>query len=112
MSSEPLLPWVAVVRLSGGVPEQLEDIVTKAVVRAMEAQLAKIGIVQPAAVKAKGAAAHLGISRSHFYVLLDSDPDLASLAFTLGRSRLWILTDLDNWARAKHCAGKKETASR
>ena len=109
MSSEPLLPWVAVVRLSGGVPEQLEDIVAKAVNRAMKVQLAKIGMAHPTAVKAKGAAAHLGISRSHFYEILNSDSDLAKLAFTLGRSRLWLFTDLDNWARAKQCAGKKET---
>jgi hypothetical protein len=109
MSSEPLLPWVAVVRLSGEVPEQLNDIVTKAVERALEVQLAKITMAHPAAVKAKGAAAYLGISRSHFYALLDSDSDLTRLAFTLGRSRLWLITDLDNWVRAKQCVGKKDT---
>jgi predicted DNA-binding transcriptional regulator AlpA len=105
MSSVPLLPQFAVVRLYDG--QDLEDIVTKAVHRVLEVRPPKI--TPPAAVKAAGAAAHLGISRSHFYQLLDSDPRLAKLAFTAGRSRLWPVVALDAWMRAKQCAETEET---
>ena len=108
MSSEPLLPQVAVVRFSRGARQEVADAVTEAVHSALKVLLPKI--TPPAAVKAAGAAAHLGISRSHFYQLLDSDPQLAKLAFTVGRSRLWPVTALDDWMRAKQCKGNKESS--
>ena len=106
MSSEPLLPQVVVVRLSSGVRQVMADIVAEAVHRALEVQ--PLRVTAPAAVKTAGAAAHLGISHSHFYQLLDNDPHLAKLAFTAGRSRLWPVTSLDDWMSAKQCAESEE----
>lgn len=108
MSLELLLPQVAVVRLSSGVRQELADILTEVVNRALEVRLAKFA--PPAALKAADAAAHLGISRSHFYQLLRSDPHLGKLAFTAGRRRLFPIVALDEWMRAKQCTGGLETA--
>jgi len=50
------------------------------------------------AVRYKEAAAILGISRSTLFVLMNSDPTFPRGA-KLGRSRVWLLSDLFAWLR-------------
>jgi hypothetical protein len=99
VSTEPLLHQVAVARFSGGANQQVADIATDAIHRALEVRQTKTQ--GPAALKAKRAAQHLGVSRSHFYQLLKREPDLAKLAFKAGRCRLWPVTSLDAYMRSK-----------
>ena len=50
------------------------------------------------AVRSKEAAAILGISRSTLFVLMNSDPTFPRGA-KLGRSRVWLISDLFAWLR-------------
>ena len=54
-------------------------------------------------VRVNEAAEFLGISRSTLFVLMNSDPTFPRGA-KLGRSRVWLLSDLFTWLRNQ---GKK-----
>jgi predicted DNA-binding transcriptional regulator AlpA len=52
------------------------------------------------AVRAKEAASILGIGRSTFFVLMRTEPGFPKGA-NLGRTRVWLISDLFAWLRKK-----------
>jgi excisionase family DNA binding protein len=73
--------------------------VIKAIVR--EA-LAEAGLALPretGALRAKEAAAYLGIAKTRFYKLIKEDPALGAASVRVGRSRSWPKHVLDDWLR-------------
>jgi predicted DNA-binding transcriptional regulator AlpA len=52
------------------------------------------------AVRAKEAAAILGIGRSTLFVLMNTEPGFPK-GVKVGRSRVWLISDLFAWLRKK-----------
>ena len=87
-----LLYRVEVCAHSGPAREELKDVLREA--------LAELGFGQPAAVLGpeEVRACYLGnASKTKFYDLLKTDPELKALSFVLGQRRLWRRADLDQW---------------
>jgi predicted DNA-binding transcriptional regulator AlpA len=99
--STELLPKVDVCRLSDGVRHELAELISEAVRTALGGQGRRsLEKPKPGALGAHGAAAYLGISRSLLFELRRRDPAFPQPA-KLGRRRLWLITDLDSYAKAQ-----------
>jgi predicted DNA-binding transcriptional regulator AlpA len=99
--STELFPKVDVYRLSDQARHELAELMTAAVREALAEQ--GRGFVEkpkPGALGAHGAAAYLGISRSLLFELRHRDPAFPQPA-KLGRRRLWLISDLDSYAKAQ-----------
>jgi hypothetical protein len=80
-------------------------------VREALAEVGRTRQLPAGALKAAGAAAYLGLSRSRFYELLREDPALKELSFTVGRCRLWKISALDSWIHARQSEKSSERCS-
>jgi len=103
--STELLPKVDVVRVSDRARQELAELISAAVREALGGQ--GRGLLEkpkPGALAALGAAAYLGISRSLLFELRRRDPAFPQPA-KLGRRRLWLISDLDSYARAQRLRG-------
>src|SRR5262245_43911993 len=79
----------------------LSDLVYEAVRTALQEQSTQKARAPTGALRAKAAAAYIGISRTRFYELLDEDPSLKAIAYTVGRARAWPTAALDRWMQAQ-----------
>jgi len=99
--ADELLPKVELWHLGGPARQMLADLVSDAVCEALEARDLKRPKPPAGALRAKDAASYVGVSRSAFYKILDDDPQLKGLSFTVGKSRMWPTADLDSWMQAR-----------
>jgi predicted DNA-binding transcriptional regulator AlpA len=109
--STELLPKVDVYRLSSRARQDLAELVTAAVREALGGQgRGYHEKPQPAALGAYSTAAYLGISRSLLYELRRRDPAFPQPA-KLGRRRLWLVSDLDDYAKMQRLGEAKHDAA-
>jgi predicted DNA-binding transcriptional regulator AlpA len=102
MSADDLLHRVDVRRISTDVQQQLLDIAKQAMRDVLAEQRHQKSFASAGALRAKAAAAYIGISRTRFYELLDEDPSLAASAFPVGKkARAWPTAALDRWMQAQ-----------
>jgi len=99
--SAELYPKVDVCRLSDRARHELAELISEAVREALGGRgHGSLEKPKPGALGAYGAATYLGISRSLLYELRHRDPAFPQPA-KLGRRRLWLISDLDNYAKAR-----------
>jgi predicted DNA-binding transcriptional regulator AlpA len=102
MPTDDLLHRVDVRRISTDIQQQLLDIAKQAVREVLAEQRPQKPRAPVGALRAKAAAAYIGISRTRFYELLDKDPSLAASAFPVGKkARAWPTAALDRWMQAQ-----------
>jgi predicted DNA-binding transcriptional regulator AlpA len=66
--------------------------------------LVERGFTQPketGALRAKEAAAYIGIAKTRFYQLIKEDPLLGAASYNVGRSRAWPKAILDKWLKSQ-----------
>ena len=62
-------------------------------------------LAQPAgALKPREAARYIGRSRSRLYELLEHDPLIQAASFKQGKSRIFLVSGLDEWLSAQQTA--------
>jgi excisionase family DNA binding protein len=91
-----LLHKVELCALSGDARQLLKDLIREV--------FAESGLALPretGALRAKEAAAYLGIGKTRFHELLKEDPNLDAASIRVGRARVWPKEALDKWLKAK-----------
>jgi predicted DNA-binding transcriptional regulator AlpA len=97
---DDLLPRVDVYGLSDRIRHELTRLVADAVSDAF-ARRGTTPQLPTGALRAKQAAAYIGLSRSKFYEVLKNDRVLMQHSLTVGKCRLWPISVLDTWIQAK-----------
>jgi excisionase family DNA binding protein len=91
-----LLHRVELCAISAATRELIKDLIREVRDEQGRAQPKQVG-----ALRAKEAAAYLGIAKTRFYKLIQEDAALGAASYRVGRSRAWPKEALDNWLQAQ-----------
>src|SRR5262245_28546057 len=92
---QELFAKVELWQLSEHATQALKEIVRDALIEHSTMERSPVG-----GMRAAGAAAYVGISRSTFYKLLKTETHLQH-SFVVGTARMWRKEDLDAWMQAQ-----------